>query len=391
MDAFSDGVEELQKILSLGRQQWLLGAGVSSSANIPLMYPLTTRVKACLGQHEAELLGEIMADMPATAHIEHALSQLGDLIAIADRSQSKTARIGDNSVSLANLKQSYECVIRAIATTVRYGYRAASGGNAEAIGTPEAPLVNIDDHRNFVRALFSARANLEERSRVGFITTNYDTLLEDALALDQRECVDGFVGGAVAFWNSQKFDGEQVLLNRTHKVLKLHGSVDWFSDPTAGLLRVRYGATYLADLSNTLIYPQATKYVETQKDPFAKLFDCFRKTLAEQSSHVLAIVGYSFGDNHINAEIENALRQRSNKTTVVAFSQELPDPVNAGQTKLCDTLETWRTDSVIGSRIYVASDKALYYAKGRAEPPAAPLAWWTFNGVSSFLKTGVAV
>lgn len=391
MDAFSDGVEELQKILALGRQQWLLGAGVSFVANIPLMYPLTARVKASLEKAEAELLDEIMSDMPATAHIEHALSQIGDLIAIADRSQSKTAKVGDKSVSLANLKQCYQCVIRAIATTVRYGYRGSSGGNAELVGTPEAPIVKIDDHRNFVRALFSARANLEERSHVGFITTNYDTLLEDALALDRRECVDGFVGGAVGFWSSQKFDLEQALPNRTHKVLKLHGSVDWFNDPESGLLRVRYGATYLADLSNTLIYPQATKYVETQKDPFAKLFDCFRRTLAEQSSHVLAVVGYSFGDSHINAEIEHALRQKGNKTTVVAFSQELPDPVNSGQTKLCDTLETWRTDPVIGPRIYVASDKALYYAKGRVAPAASPLAWWTFNGVSSFLQTGVIV
>jgi hypothetical protein len=32
MDSFSDGVEELQKILALGRQQWLLGAGVSFAA-----------------------------------------------------------------------------------------------------------------------------------------------------------------------------------------------------------------------------------------------------------------------------------------------------------------------------------------------------------------------
>jgi hypothetical protein len=92
MDAFSDGVEELQKILALGRQQWLMGAGVSFAANIPLMYPLTTRVKACLAQAEAALLAEIMSDMPATAHVEHALSQLGDLIAIAERPKRVTRK-----------------------------------------------------------------------------------------------------------------------------------------------------------------------------------------------------------------------------------------------------------------------------------------------------------
>ena len=37
--------EELKKQLDSSRQNWLFGAGISYNSNIPLMYPLTERVK----------------------------------------------------------------------------------------------------------------------------------------------------------------------------------------------------------------------------------------------------------------------------------------------------------------------------------------------------------
>lgn len=39
-----DVAEQFEKHLNSPRQTWLLGAGVSYPANIPLMYPLTDRV-----------------------------------------------------------------------------------------------------------------------------------------------------------------------------------------------------------------------------------------------------------------------------------------------------------------------------------------------------------
>lgn len=137
-----------------------------------------------------------------------------------------------------------------------------------------------------------------------------------------------------------------------------------------------------------MIFPQATKYIETQKDPFAKLFDCFRKSLMVNDSHVLAIIGYSFGDDHINTEIDYALRRRGSKTVVIAFSKEL---ANEGNTALPATLEKWRSDPVFGNRIYVASDKALYCGKTRL-PPAEGTSfnWWNFSGLTKFLAQGTA-
>ncbi|NMM79722.1 hypothetical protein B2J86_02055 [Acidovorax sp. SRB_14] len=381
-------MDELQKVLELGRQQWLLGAGSSVESGIPLMYPLTKRVKACLSGDDLVLFDSIMTDLPDESHVEHTLSHLGDLMALAIRSKGKTAKVGTADVALHQMEKTYRAIVECIATTVRYGYRAASTTKPEEIGRSDVPIVDVDAHLNFVRQIFKGRANLEPRSQIGFITTNYDTLLEDALAMDRRVALDGFLGGAIAYWNGDSIDPATATNNKSHKVLKLHGSVDWFRHPQMGLLRVRYGVKYLSDLASTLIYPQATKYLETQKDPFAKIFDCFRRVLLSSGNHLLGIVGYSFGDNHINAEIEFALEDRNNKTVVIAFSREVTDGPG---TSVCNTLKTWLANANYGSRVYVATDKALYNGPHRlAPPPGTPdLTWWTFEGMTKFLETGV--
>ena len=49
MDEFEGHLESLkQHILDASRQNWLLGAGISRDANVPLMYPLTERVNVLI-------------------------------------------------------------------------------------------------------------------------------------------------------------------------------------------------------------------------------------------------------------------------------------------------------------------------------------------------------
>jgi hypothetical protein len=351
------------------------------------MYDLTKIVRRGLITEHANLFGQICDELPEECHVEHVLSHLVDLIALAERSKHRKAQAGGTELSLDDLRSAYTAIIMEIAKTVRYGYRPAADGQPEKIGTAQEPIVEIGLHREFVRQLFKSRTNLEGRSRVGFITTNYDTLLEDALALERRIPIDGFSGGSVAFWSGFDFEVNHGTVNM-HRILKLHGSVDWFNDRELGLLRVRYGVQYLSDLANTLIYPQATKYMETQKDPFAKVFDCFRKSLMVDESHILGIIGYSFGDEHINAEIEQALRDRKNKTTLIAFCSEKATGIGNEETAPIRKLENWRHDPTFGSRVYIATDKALYCGDTRITADHQPLTWCRFAGLTEFLSQG---
>tara|TARA_Y100000588_G_C14182754_1_gene894412 strand:- start:397 stop:1476 length:1080 start_codon:yes stop_codon:yes gene_type:complete len=356
------------------------------------MYPLTDRVEQLvLGEEDeskTKILQAIKADLNDDSHVEHYLSHLGDLMAIAERSKINAANIGAESHSMESLQDLYRSMIEKIGWIVRYGYvpENKSRGTSEEIGTPENPIVEIEPHYNFIQALLQSQANLERRAVTTFFTTNYDTLLEDALALHKRMVRDGFSGGAVGYWNAEREFSKQNLDYDAYDVIKLHGSIDWHKDFDLGLVRARYGTKYLSNPSNIMIYPQATKYVETQKDPFASLFMRLRKVLGDKSQNTLICCGYSFGDSHINNEIEAALRSEGNRTTLIAFIKEDSSEnsvVNA-------TLDAWLNCPRIGSRVYVAGENGLYHSSTTPifEQEGSKYNWWRFDGLTDFLKTG---
>ncbi|MBQ4832414.1 SIR2 family protein [Pseudoalteromonas sp. MMG010] len=393
MEEFNNRLENLKQLLSSqSRQNWLFGAGISFGSKIPLMYPLTNRVEEIIqeysGAKEKNILASLKEDLTEDCHVEHYLSHLGDLLAIAERSKQKTAYLGANSYTSDELKQLYLEIIKAIGGIIRYGYVGANAnyGVEEEVGKAENPIIEIKPHFEFIEALLISQSNLERRSKTTFFTTNYDTLLEDALALHKKVVCDGFSGGAVGFWNAEKEFSNTAIDSNTYHLYKLHGSIDWHRDNNLGLVRARYGTKYLSDPANIMIYPQATKYVETQKDPFASLFLGLRKTLMNGQQNTLITCGYSFGDDHINAEIESALRSEANQTTVIAFIQEAPK----GGVVINKTLDAWLCCPKIGSRVYVAGELGIYHNSTTplAESDDSKYTWWRFDGLTQFIKTG---
>lgn len=388
---------QFERHLNGPKQSWLLGAGTSNDANVPLMKPLTERVlhvaRSCglIDDDQAlHVITFIENDLDRKANLEEFLTHLTDLISLATRSSSKSVVINNRSVPAESLFRIHGILLRILSDTIRWGYRAEITNDDgevvqdELIGTPESSIVRINHHLAFIRAIFgSTRAGLEEiRSPVEFFTTNYDTLLEDALALSEISFDDGFVGGGVGFWKNGKLDMQRTVQAR---VTKLHGSVDWYKPPDnpSQLFRVRGFDKYSDDAGTVMIYPQATKYMHTQQDPFAKLFQRFRLRLESGSDHVLLICGYSFGDEHINAEIENALSSPRNQLTLVAFA-EISD------NELPKALNEWRRNKEWGNQVLAASPLGLY--QGASEPVFGNgengRDWWTFAGVTRLLSEG---
>lgn len=380
-----DNLAQLDNLLAAGNQSWLFGAGISLDAGIPLMWPLTDRVFARAkveGEaNDHKVLEFIKSELSDDSHIEHILSQLGDRRAIADRSKNKNVTFGGVTLSVDDLDALHQRVLTWIAETIRWGYKPEKADGApEVIGTHETRIVTIDNHSSFVSALFNrSQAGVAERRRaVRLFTTNYDTLLEDALALGGFSYWDGFSGGAVAYRSHRYGDEEPNLRDRAH-VIKLHGSIDWHLGEDDRVWRVRDGDLYPKKVSRVLIYPQSTKYLATQRDPFAAQFDLFRRALGSREENVLATCGYSFGDEHINQEIELALQRPENKTTILAFAGKI-NPI----------LERWRTGPW-GKRVYVIAEDGLYV--GADGPFSAPAAggkrdWWKFGGVTKMLNSG---
>jgi hypothetical protein len=381
----NDSLKQLDNLLAASNQSWLFGAGISLDAGIPLMWPLTLRIftKADEDTEEQQtrnVLKAIKEELPDDSHIEHILSHLGDYATIAKRSKKNEVKIGDTILDVEALVELHSKILKWISDTVRWGYIPACGDGSEKIGTRDETIVKVDRHQDFVSALFKrSQAGVAERKgAVRLFTINYDTLLEDALSLGCFSYWDGFSGGAVAYRSHRYGENEPDSGYRAH-VIKLHGSIDWHLDDDARVWRVRDGDLYPNETSQVLIYPQVTKYLATQRDPFASQFDLFRRRLGTGTENVLAICGYSFGDDHINQEIELALQRPENRTTILAFSSDL----NL-------ILERWRT-LPWAKRLYIITGKGLYVgSEGPFYPPSDKDSrkWWKFDGVIKILENG---
>lgn len=379
-----DSLKQLDDLLAASNQSWLFGAGISLDAGIPLMWPLTERVFARAEvdgeENDKKVLDYIKEQLAENAHIEHVLSQLADHRAIAERSKDQKVVLDDITLDLTGIENLHQRIVGWVADTVRWGYRPERDGNPEEIGSRDNPIVTVASHSAFVSALFNrSQAGVAERRRaVRLFTTNYDTLIEDALALEGFSYWDGFSGGAVAYRHHRYGDDEPEERYRAH-VIKLHGSIDWHLGEDDRVWRVRDGDLYPKRASRVLIYPQSTKYLATQRDPFAAQFDLFRRAMGARDENVLITCGYSFGDEHINQEIEIALQRPENKTTLLAFSSQLT-PV----------LEKWRKSNW-GNRLYVIAEDGIYVGEHgpHAPPPAGEMRdWWTFAGATKILSSG---
>jgi hypothetical protein len=379
-----DRLAQFDKLLEEGNQSWLFGAGISFGAGIPLMGALTQRVFQLAelegGDGDKVALDAIEDGLAEDSHIEHILSHIGDVRAIAERSKDKSIKIGAVVFTLDELDAFHQRILAWIGRTVRLGYISESAGVAEKIGTRDEPAVDIKNHESFVSALFyrGHAGMVERRHAVRIFTTNYDTLLEDALALKCLSYWDGFTGGAVAFRSHRYGEDEPKQGYRAH-LIKLHGSIDWHLGKEGRVWRVRDDDQYPEKASRVLIYPQSTKYLATQRDPFAAQFDLFRRALGAHGENVLITCGYSFGDEHINQEIKLSMERPENKTTLIVFSMSLNG-----------TLELWRK-SAWGKRIYILTEGGLYV--GKEGPFSVPDAgkkhdWWKFEGATKILMNG---
>ena len=186
----------------------------------------------------------------------------------------------------------------------------------------------------------------------------------------------------MAFWEKRNVETRSTT---RAVVTKLHGSIDWYRPPNdaSKLYRIRRDDNYPGSGGGVMIYPQATKYIHAQSDPFALLFQRLRHRLASGTDQVLLTCGYSFGDEHINAEIENALSIPRSQLTLVAFSEEV-------EGRLPDAIERWRMNPIWGGQVFVAGARGMYQGPSEAVfgGPEGPRDWWTFSGVTKLLVEG---
>jgi hypothetical protein len=156
------------------------------------------------------------------------------------------------------------------------------------------------------RALGRWIRRIDRSCAVEIFTTNYDTLLERALEDEWVPVFDGFIGARRPFFSPASLAREAMAPGRRWtRLWKLHGSVTWALDDRGTLgKRIVRGEE---QESGELILPSLLKYDESRKQPYVAMTDRLRRVLADREDAILVTAGYSFGDQHINEVIFEAL------------------------------------------------------------------------------------
>lgn len=352
-----DAVEQTQAIrdevralvarwLKMQNLSVLMGAGASRYVTGFVGVELFERVKSLLtGRPSAETLRKILERSTAPEKIgsrfEEFLSQLSALSRLGATAdwpldmlpmESLFATPKEQAVSFEDLQGCLLDLERAIAISCN-------------VNLPPSPLIMADGvitpHESFLAKLV-ARDPQSGRARI--FTTNYDTLVEQAVDRTGILCWDGFTGSIGRRFDPATYDLDfhypgdvtEGRVRRYDKVVhlyKLHGSINWRRSEGNG--RGPYGVAFdprplpaeaqvlkaiqdNAERANSLIagtfqsgenlaiLPTSAKYAESLAMPFAHLFRLLNHALSQPQT-VLMIIGYSGWDRHVNRIIEDAL------------------------------------------------------------------------------------
>ncbi len=363
---FNDAVDKLEELMTQSGRAFLLGAGCSKCAGLPLTEQLTCDALAstALDASSKEILTAIQANFAGASYpnIEDFLSELVDILAIADRRTARSAtkqeiELGGKAYSAKSLHDAAEQIKRAIAKVIDRD-------------------VSIETHWKFVKAVHRPvrPGKGVGNQRVDYLVLNYDTLIEDALALEKVCFADGIDGGVTGWWNADTFSDDSL----SARVLKLHGSINWCQFPDETLPRrvpKSISGTAVRD-QRIVIWPASTKYRETQLDPYAQLASLAREVLRPKggSQRVLAICGYKFGDSHINLELDRALRESRDLTLVVFWSDEVLDA----------TLKAWHDDNAVREQVLIYGKRGFWHGDAVDASPT-DLPWWKFENITRLL------
>lgn len=174
--------------------------------------------------------------------------------------------------------------------------------------------INDDDQTSYLARL----ADIAQRNvGIDLFSLNYDLCIEKAFTAARKPYTNGFRAGV---WAPTTLQG-----NHQIRLFKLHGSLDWVDEEPYGICSLEYPCHPEKDTikhDNTkplLIF--GTSHKLSPREPFLSLAYHFSQSVLNTTS--LVIIGYSFGDDHVNRIIEQGLRKNQKlRIIVVAPSAE---------------------------------------------------------------------
>jgi hypothetical protein len=288
---------DLRQILSQGRKRigLLVGAGAPVSIRVDAQNQLDAAGESLIPDVTG-LTSKVLASLEAVDRsvIEKHLPQLGikpTIETILTKLRRLAEAIGEAEIYGVNGP----------------GYAVLAEKVCEAIG--EKVSSHLPAASNPYTELVSWIGGTHRESAIEVFTPNYDLLFEEAFERAKHPYFDGFSGAHRPFFDSASIS-EDRLPARWSRLWKLHGSLGWeIIDKNI----VRTGSRK----ATSLIFPDHLKYDQVSRQPYSALFERLRRFVSTPDT-LLICSGFSFGDAHICAVLDEALSTNSH-TAILAF------------------------------------------------------------------------
>ncbi len=311
--------EQLGDALNARNVSFLLGSGCSSflhddqQLGIPTMAPMAAAFLAQIGVDEEE------TKSPYITQDERDQLQNGLGIDLNKDEYKRnlerlmevlfSAQLALKDATAATLQPLKTAVNSAVVKVKKHVLESCSQGAFSGADSTVATLYQTF----YQKLIFRDRA----LPRPWVFTTNYDLFNEVAMDRLGIPYCNGFSGAIERRFNPSVFRyslAEQLDISSRKwtavdnfvYLCKLHGSINWVEDGTV-LFPIREMQARPSDeQAPVLIYPTPVKQNASFGSPYADLFREFQKQIVHEQS-VLFTIGYSFGDEHINNIIFQAL------------------------------------------------------------------------------------
>ncbi len=135
------------------------------------------------------------------------------------------------------------------------------------------------------------------------ITTNYDRLIEYAAGLSKAKIFTGFSDGLIQYPIPFKSKPKGAKI----EILKVHGSLDWFSNKTGSIFSLPLATFIPKDCTPCIVTPGNTKYREVHKSPFRDILSRVDEVL--ESANSFLCIGFGFNDEHVLPKLNERVKR----------------------------------------------------------------------------------
>ncbi|NWN99618.1 SIR2 family protein [Tetragenococcus halophilus] len=169
-------------------------------------------------------------------------------------------------------------------------------------------------------------SKLEKENKLTVVTTNYDTLFEEAAESLEMTVIDGFSFSYHPYFDSNMFDWKLVrdvsnvkttqleYKENVINLLKIHGSLTWERSESEQKIRRKQKDSVNNPI---MVFPSSNKYVQSYEEPYFELFTKFQEFLRRPNT-LLITAGFSFADNHIATMITQAIKHNPGLNVLVS-------------------------------------------------------------------------